>query len=66
MSETKRKKKLLTIEMKLEIINQLEMTICGNDAFYCKFVFCLSIQKKYLYLNYPWSQLAQIIGVLLY
>ena len=48
MSATKRRRNVLTIEAKLEIINQLEMTICGNDAFYCKIVFCLIIQKNQL------------------
>ena len=47
MSAIKRKRNVRTIEMKLEIINQPEMTICGNDAFYCKFFF-LIIQKNQL------------------
>ena len=46
MFATKRKRNVLTIETKLEIINQPEMTICGNDAFYCKIVFFFDYPKK--------------------
>ena len=71
MSANKRKRNVLTVETKLEIINKLEMTTMYNSPYLETMLFIaklyfVRLSEKISYPEHPWSQLVRIIGVLLY
>ena len=67
MSFMKRKRNAVTIETKLEIIDQLHKTVSGSSlAARYNIDIIIQLSEKIDYPNQPLSQLVWIIGVLLY